>query len=369
MATENELLYRIALTLIHGVGDTTAKKLVAYCHGAEAVFKEKKRTLDNIPGIGAATVASILNPELFARAEQELEFITKNQISPLYYLDAEYPKRLKECEDGPILLYTKGNTNFNNPMVLSIVGSRMATHYGKKITEQVVEQLAPLNCLIVSGLAHGIDIAAHKAAMQHKLQTVGVVAHGLDMIYPAANRKYAHKMLEEGGWATDFMSGTFPDKMFFPRRNRIIAGLADATLVVEAAEKSGTLITAELAFGYQRDVMAVPGNVDSELSGGCNKLIRENKAALVTGATDIMNLLSWHLDDPTKKRTVQPRLFVELTPEEEVIVKLLQTHGATPIDMVGLKAGLPASKCSSLLFTLEFKGVVRPLPGKVYELV
>lgn len=367
MAAENELLYRIALTLIPGVGDTTAKKLIAYCKGVEGVFKEKKKALLAIPDIGPRTAELIVGQDVLARAEEEVEFIEKNNIIPLFYLDPTYPKRLKECEDGPVMLYTKGNTNFNNRRVLSIVGTRKPTNYGKKVTEQIVEDIAYLDCLIVSGLAYGIDITAHKAAMQHNLATVGVVAHGLDKIYPAAHRKYAERMLENGGWATDFISYTNPEQMFFPRRNRIIAGLADATLVIEAAEKSGTLITADLAVDYQRDVLAIPGNIDSELSVGCNKLIRENKAALVTSADDIINLLGWQPED-NRKKPIQPKLFVELTPEEELIVKLLQTEGPTGIDSVGLKAGLPASKCSSLLFTLEFKGMVKALPGKVYEL-
>lgn len=367
MTAQNELLYQIALTLLPGVGDTTAKKLVAYCGGVEAIFKQKKQHLMAIPDIGPKTAELIASQDVLPRAEEELAFIEKNEILPIFYLEANYPKRMRECEDGPVLLYTKGNTNFNNPRVLSIVGTRKITDYGTKITERIVEALAPTGCLIVSGLAYGVDITAHKAAIQHGLQTIGIVAHGLDILYPSVHRKYAKKMLDNGGIATDFMSGAQPDKMFFPRRNRIIAGLADATLVIEAAEKSGTLITAELAIGYNRDVMAVPGKVDDEFSIGCNKLIQQNKAALVTSGEDIINILNWQPEEGTKK-VIQPKLFVDLTAEEQALVDVLKGSKTMPIDEIGFKAGLPPSKCSSLLFTLEFKGVVKALPGKIYEL-
>lgn len=369
MTETDELLYRVALTLIPGIGDTTAKKLIAYCGGAEAIFKQKKKQLTHIPDIGPKTAELIINQDVLQRAEEEVKFIIKNNITPIFFTDEAYPQRLKQCDDGPVLLYTQGNTNFNNRKVLSIVGTRKVTDYGTKITEQIVRGMAGTGCLIVSGLAYGVDITSHKAALKNNLPTVGIVAHGLDMLYPALHRKYLDRMIENGGgWATDFMKGTIPDRMNFPRRNRIIAGLADATLVIEAAEKSGTLITADLAHGYDRDVLAVPGNVDSEVSVGCNKLIRENKAALVTSAEDIIALLNWD-SDTSKAKTVQSSLFIDLSPEEEALVKLLKTEGPTPIDIVGIKAGLPASKCSSLLFTLEFKGVVKALPGKVYELI
>lgn len=363
-----QLLYQIALTLMPGVGDTTAKKLIAYTGSAEAVFKQKKKHLLAIPDIGPKTADLITTEDVMARAEEELAFIEKNNINPIFYLDSNYPKRLRECEDGPILLYTQGNTNFNNNRVLSIVGTRKPTPYGTKLTEQIVETLAQTNCLIVSGLAFGIDITSHKAALKHSLQTVGIVAHGLDMLYPAGHAKYLKKMLDNGGIATDFTSGTFPDRMFFPRRNRIIAGLADATLVIEAAEKSGTLITAELAHGYNRDVLALPGNVDSEYSKGCNKLIKENKASLITSGEDIIKLLDWEDSDGTAK-TVQPTLFVDLSADEQTLVDILRIAKTMPIDEIGFKANFPPSKCSSLLFTLEFKGVVKALPGKVYQLL
>ncbi len=367
MTDQNELLYRVALTLLPGVGDIYAKKLVSYCGGVEAVFKQKKQHLMAIPDIGAKMAEQILSSDVMQRAEEEVAFMEKKDITPIFYLDSNYPKRLRECEDGPVLLYTLGNTNFNNARILSIVGTRKITEHGAKITEQIVEELAATNCLIVSGLAYGVDITAHKAALQHNLPTVGIVAHGLDILYPELHRKYANKMMANGGIATDFMSGNQPDKMFFPRRNRIIAGLADATLVIEAAEKSGTLITAELAVGYNRDVFAVPGRVEDEFSIGCNKLIKQNKAALVTSGEDIINLLNWE-SKGNKKKSIQPRLFVDLTTEEEILVNVLKDNGTTPIDEIGFKAGLTPSKCSSLLFTLEFKGVVKALPGKRYEL-
>lgn len=368
MKAEDELVYRIALTLIPGVGDITAKKLIAYCGGVEPIFNRKKNHLIAIPDVGPILAKAILEQDVLKRAEEEVNFIVKNDVTPIFYLDANYPRRLKDCEDGPVMLYTQGNTDFNNLRVLSIIGTRKNTDYGKKITEQIVEQLAPVNCLVVSGLAYGIDVIAHRAALKHGLPTVGIVAHGLDSVYPAAHKNYVERMKEKGGWATDFVSGTFPDRMHFPRRNRIIAGLADATLVIEAAEKSGTLITADLAHGYNRDVFAVPGNIGQEFSTGCNKLIRENKAALVTSASDLITMLGWQTDEK-KAKNIQPALFVDLNPEEQLLVDVLKESGLTPIDEIGFKSGLPPSKCSSLLFTLEFKGVVRALPGKVFELV
>lgn len=368
MIAEDELYYRIALTLIPGVGDITAKKLIAYCGGVAAIFTQKKAQLLTIPDVGPVLAKAIKEQNVLKRAEEEVNFISKNGITPIFYLDSNYPKRLKDCEDGPVMLYTQGDINFDNQRVLSIIGTRKNTDYGKKITEQVVEQLAPLGCLIVSGLAYGIDTISHREALKNNLPTLGVVAHGLDMVYPAQNRNMLEKMKANGGWCTDFISGTIPDRMNFPRRNRIIAGLADATLVIEAAEKSGTLITADLAHGYNRDVFAVPGNIGQEFSAGCNKLIRENKAALVTGAEDLVTMLGWQTDAKHAKN-IQRSLFVELNPDEQLLVDVLKANGLTPIDEIGFKSGLPPSKCSSLLFTLEFKGVVRALPGKVYELV
>src|SRR3954464_1941492 len=267
---KDHLKYEIALTLIPNIGDILAKKLLAYCGSAEQVFKEKRSTLEKIPGIGSIYARGILNHSIFDRAEEEIQFISDHNIQAIFYQDAAYPKRLIYCEDSPILLYFKGETNLNTEKVISIVGTREATEYGKTLCDQLIRDLSGYPVLIVSGLAHGIDAYAHRSALDHQLSTVCVLAHGLDKIYPAINRQLANKMLESGGWLSDFMSGTKADRENFPSRNRIVAGISDATIVIESKAKGGSLITAEIANSYNRDVFAFPGRVDDPYSAGCN---------------------------------------------------------------------------------------------------
>ena len=362
---EDSLKYKIALTLIPNIGDILAKKLLAYCGDAEQVFKEKRSTLEKIPGIGSAYARSIINHTVFDRAEQEMRFISDQKIQTFFYQDAAYPKRLTHCEDSPVMLYFKGNTNLNAEKVISIVGTREATEYGKKLCDQLIYDLSGYSVLIVSGLAHGIDAASHHAALDHQLSTVCVLAHGLDKIYPAINRSLALKMLEKGGWLSDFMSQTKADKENFPRRNRIVAGISDATIVVESKMKGGSLITAEIANSYNRDVFAFPGRVDDLHSAGCNSLIRQNKAALIQSAADIIYLLGWERSNATNT-PVQKQLFVELKPNEEIIVNVLKEKRQVAVDELCLLCKLPMSLVSSLLLTLEFAGIVKSLPGKVY---
>jgi len=359
------LLYKIGIGLIPGIGDVRAKKLIAYCGGVEAVFKEKKRLLLKIPGIGKAAVNEITSQSVLRRAEQEIEFIEKHNIAPLFYLDKEYPQRLKHCDDGPILLYYKGNADLNPPKVISIVGTRSATDYGKNICRQITAELAPYNVLIVSGLAYGIDTMAHKAALENKLNTIGVLGHGLDSIYPAANRELAKKIVTYGGLLTEFLSQTKPDRENFPQRNRIIAGMADAVIVIEAAERGGALITAEIALSYNRDVMAIPGNLNNVYSRGCNKLIKQNKAALIESAKDVIYCLGW---EDVLNKPAQKQLFVELNAEEEIIVNILKEQTNTAIDEITYKCNFAVSKVATLLLELEFKGVVNALPGKQFQL-
>ncbi|MDD3876483.1 MAG: DNA-processing protein DprA [Bacteroidales bacterium] len=361
------LQYIIGLGLIMGIGDVRAKKLIAYCGSAEAVFKEKKSHLLKIPGIGDILSKEILSQNVLKRAEEELTFIKKNEIKTLYYLDNDYPHRLKHCDDGPILLYYKGNAELNSPKVISIVGTRSATEYGKTMCRLLIEGLASYNVLVVSGLAYGIDTAAHKAALDNNLFTVGVLGHGLDTIYPAANRTLAVKMLNQGGLLTEYLSGTIPDKENFPKRNRIIAGMSDAVVVVEAAHRGGALITAEIGLSYNRDVMAVPGLVTSNYSKGCNRLIKQNKAALVESADDIIYTLGW--ENLKKTKPTQKALFQELSKEESVIVNILKEQTSTFIDEITFKSMLPVSRVATILLELEFKGMVNTLPGKRYTLV
>jgi len=361
-----ELLYQIALTLIPGIGDVNGKRLLSYCGGLEAVFKEKKEALLKIPGIGPVTIKSILNKSVFEFAEKEILFIEKFMIQTFFYLDEQYPHRLKNCEDSPILLYFKGNADLNDSKIISIVGTRNATSYGRKMCKEILEDFKSTNVLVVSGLAYGIDTLAHRNAVLNGLSTVGVLAHGLDRIYPAANRSLAEKMLNIGGLLTEFRSKTNPDRENFPRRNRIVSGLSDATIVIESALKGGALITAEIANSYNRDVFAVPGRTIDPYSEGCNFLIKTNRAALVQSAKDIKYLLGWDVDE--KKSKIQKEIFIELSAEEQKIVDLLKKNETLGIDQISIKMDLPTSKVASTLLNLEFQGVVQCLPGKVFKL-
>ena len=363
-----DLIYKLALTLIPGVGSVNGKSLVAYCGGVKAVFMEKKRALLKIPGIGEQTINAITNHNVFGRAEEELAFIEKNKIAPLFYLDKEYPIRLKQCHDSPLMLYYKGTSELNAPKVVAMVGTRKATEYGRDICRKIIEGLVELNVLIVSGLAYGIDTWSHKAALDNKLETVGVLGHGLDRIYPFANRALAEKMTEAGGLLCEYMSNTMPDRENFPMRNRIIAGISDAVIVVEAGASGGALITAEIANSYNRDVFAVPGRLGDPHSEGCNKLIKINKAALIQSAKDISYLLRWE-DEKDHKKNVQRQLFLNLSPDEELIVNTLREKGDMEIDTLLLETMLMPAKAASVLLNLEFEGVIRCLPGKVYRLL
>jgi len=365
----DDLLYNIAITELQGIGDITAKKLIAYCGSAKQVFSEKTKVLEKIPGIGSVYANSIYQSkiEALAIAENELKFIEKNTIQALFYLDENYPKRLLHCEDGPVVLYSKGNIDYNNQKVISIVGTRNATDYGKEFCNQIVSDLVPHHPLIVSGLAYGIDICSHKAAIKNNLATVGVLAHGLDRLYPSQHTAVANQMLENGGLASDYKSGTNADRENFPKRNRIIAGLSDITIVVESSKKGGSLITAYLANDYNRDVFALPGRLSDAQSEGCNNLIKSNKAALIQSVKDIEYIMSWESKKITDHK--QQRLFVELSEEEKMITQLLSQKDKLAIDDLSLQAKFPMSKTASLLLNLEFNGVIKSLPGKMYQLV
>lgn len=363
-----DLIYKLALTLIPGVGSVNGKSLVAYCGGVKAVFAEKKRALLKIPGIGEQTVNAIANHNVFGRAEEELVFIEKNKISPLFYLDKEYPIRLKQCHDSPLMLYYKGTADLNVPKVVAMVGTRKATEYGRDMCRKIVEGLVEHNVLVVSGLAYGIDTWSHKMSMDNKLETVGVLGHGLDRIYPFANRSLAEKMIENGGLLCEYMSNTLPDRENFPMRNRIIAGMSDAVVVVEAGSSGGALITAEIANSYSRDVFAIPGRIGDPHSEGCNKLIKINKAALIQSAKDISYLLNWDILKVLQK-PIQRQLFLSLSPDEELIVDKLKEKGDLDIDTLLIETSMLPAKAASILLNMEFEGVIRCMPGKVYRLI
>lgn len=363
----DQLLYQIGLTLIPGVGDVLGKKLVAWCGGPEAVFREKKRQLEKIPGIGQQTLSNILQQTVLKRAEEEIEFLQKKQFQALFYLDKAYPKRLQHCADSPMMLYFNGNTDLNAERCIGVVGTRSATEYGKQLCEQLAEELRSENVLVVSGLAYGIDTAAHRASLKHGLPTVGVLAHGLDRVYPYVNRSLAERMTEQGGLLTEFMNGTIPDRENFPKRNRIVAGMVDALIVVESARRGGALITADIANSYNRDVFAFPGRAGDVYSSGCNYLIRTNRAALIESASDLRYALGW--DNKKGMTPAQTRLFRDFSPEETLVVEAFAGEQEAGIDDIMLRSGLTASKLAGVLLALEFDAVILALPGKKYRLL
>jgi DNA processing protein len=362
-----ELIYRLGITLIPNIGDINAKKLIAYCGSAEAVFNEKKSTLIKIPGIGQIVCNSILESNVLKTAEKEIEFLEKNNFTIHYYLDKNYPKRLKHCSDSPILLFSDGKIDFNAEKSIGIVGTRQITEYGKSAVVKFIEGLAPYNPLVVSGLAFGVDILAHKECVKQNIPTVGILAHGLDMLYPKEHFKTVQKMKENGGIATEFFSNTNPDRENFPKRNRIVAGMCDIILVVEAAEKSGSLITADIAHSYNRDVAAIPGRIGDSTSKGCNKYIKLNKASLVEGPEDIAYMMGWTKDNE-KKEAFTPSLFIELSTDESKIIDIVKEKQKIAIDDLSFLSEFSMSKTSGLLLNLELKGVVKSLPGKMVQL-
>jgi DNA processing protein len=361
------LKYQIALTLIPGVGDVNGKRLVSYCAGVEAIFHEKRAALLKIPGIGQATVNSILSQQVLHRAEREIEFIVSNDLEPLFYTDANYPRRMLNCEDGPLLLYYKGTADLNASRMIAFVGTRKATDYGRDRCAEMIEDLKAKEVVVVSGLAYGIDGCAHRKAVDCGIETVGVMAHGHDRIYPLQHHRLAVSMLEHGGLLTEFPSGTNPDRENFPKRNRIVAGMCDAVVVIESAQKGGAMITAGLANSYNRDVFAVPGRTSDPASQGCNMLIKSNRAALAESLRDISYIMGW--DDLKKPAKAQRSLFVVLTEEEKILMELLDSRQAIGMDQLIVKANMPASKVASALLNLEFEGLVKSLPGKLFKLI
>jgi DNA processing protein len=362
-----ELIFKIATSLIPGIGDIGAKKLIAYCGGAEAIFKEKKASLIKIPGIGEVGAKKIINSNAIKLAEEELNHINKHNINVHYFLDPSYPQRLLHCEDGPIILYTKGHVDLNPKRMVSIVGTRKATIKGKEFTEKLIEELKPFNPVILSGLAYGIDISAHKSAIKQNLKTMAVLASGLDDVYPKTHHKYAKEMQEFGGLISDYRCNSSMVPANFAERNRIVAGMSDVVVVIESSAKGGSLITADLANGYNRDVFAVPGRTDDSQSVGCNRLIKTNKAALIESAKDIQYLLGWELNQKPKEN--QRKLFVELSKDEEKIIKAFRNETSISVDELALNAEFPMSQTTGILLGLEFKGIIRSLPGKVFELL
>ncbi len=364
----SELFYQLSLTLVPNIGDVQAKILVHHFGDAESIFKAKISALEKIEGIGEIRARSIKHFTDFHLAEHEEKFIDKYKIQALFLKDEAYPKRLLNCYDSPTLLFYKGAAGLNASKIIAIVGTRSNTDYGKVFTEKLVKDLADQNILIVSGLAFGIDAIVHKAALKNGLQTVGVVGHGLDKIYPAQHASLAKEMItERGGILTEFFSGTKPDKHNFPLRNRIVAGMSDATIIVESSVKGGSMITAKLADGYNRDVFAVPGRTNDKVSLGCNYLIKYNKAILLTDADELLDVLGWK--EKKSKPKKQRELFIELTQDERTIIGLLQEKEAVPIDEINIGSGLSSSAVACAILNLELQGVVQGMPGKMYKML
>ncbi len=362
---QTKLIYKIAITLIPGVGSVTAKRLISICGSAEAVFKESPSGLQKINGINQKIINSIRNKDLFHLAEKEIGFIERNDILILYYLDENYPFRLKQCADSPILLYIKGSTNLSTKRIIAIVGTRKPTSYGRDQCEKIVQGLSDYNVLIVSGLAYGIDTVAHQCALKYGLPTIAVLGHSLDRIYPSLNISLAKKILRDGALLTEFISGTKPDRENFPKRNRIVAGMVDGVIVIESAERGGALITADIALSYNREVMTIPGRVNDDLSGGCNWLIIDNKAALVRNATDVLKIMNWDI----KGKYIQKELnFDELDDRQRKIMRLLYEYRKINVDQLVALSGFKMQKLPAILLELEMKGLIRSYPGNSYEI-
>jgi DNA processing protein len=358
----SDLLYQIGLGQLRGLGSIQIKKMLALCGDAKSFFETPAHKFSRVEGIGEIRIKSMNRKEALKIAEKELEYIQRNKISCLFYTDPNYPTRLKHCIDGPLLLFGKGNANFNVPKVISIVGTRNITAYGKEMVEKIVADLAEHQVLVISGLAHGVDVHAHLAAMKNGLPTVGVLGHGLDTIYPAIHRGVAAKMvLESGGLITEFLSDMKGNRENFPKRNRVVAGMADAILVIEASEKGGALITANIAHSYNRDVFAVPGRVGDEYSLGCLNLIRRNVAQLVTSSKDIIQALNWDIAKSHPQKQMQ--LNLDLNELEQELVNLLDGVDSRSMDDIAFGLGLKVSQLSVLTLALELRGLIHILPG------
>ncbi|MCX6318541.1 MAG: DNA-processing protein DprA [Bacteroidetes bacterium] len=363
-----DIIYKIALTFVPNIGPVQAKILLQHCE-AEEIFHAKKSYLEKIEGIGPVRAQSIKKFNGFKRAEEELRFIEKFNIQPLFLTDERYPRRLLNCYDSPTLLYYKGQADLNASRIVSVIGTRSNTEYARQVTESLIQELASCQVTIVSGLAFGVDAIAHRAALKHTLPTVGVLAHGLGHIYPAEHASMARDMIAAGGGLlTEFSSQLKPDKHHFPTRNRVVAGMTDATIVIETATKGGSMITAELANNYNRDVFAFPGKISDLKSAGCNQLIKNNKAVLVAAVSDIPETMGWREKKSKKTAGAQKQLFIELNPHEKTITRLLEGRDSVHIDELNALSSLSSSAVAAAILSLELQNVVLSLPGKLYRL-
>lgn len=365
----SDLLYQLALTEVPNIGCVHAKILASEFGSADAIFKASQSKLEKIEGIGSVRAKAIKSFHDFSNAEEEIKFIEKYRINSLFISDKGYPQRLLNCYDSPTLLFSKGDVDLNNSKIISVIGTRSHTDYAKQQTDKLIKELKEQNVLIVSGMAYGVDALAHKAALKNDLPTVGVLGHGLDQIYPSDHSNLAKDMLKNsGGLLTEFRSKTKPDKHNFPTRNRIVAGMSDATIVIETGIKGGSMITAELANGYNKDVFAYPGKVTDNKSAGCNYLIKTNKAMLLTDAQELIEVMGWEERSQKSGVRSQKELFIELSKDEKIIVEILKEKDSVHIDDINFHSGLSSSAAAAAILNLELQSVVISLPGKVYKL-
>lgn len=363
---EEKLIAILRLQKCKNIGDITAKKLIVNVGDVTQIFKEKAVLLSKINGIGSPILKHLFDTKNIALAEKEVAYIKKNNISYAYFLEDTYPKNLQHCIDGPILLFKDGNLDFSNDKIISIVGTRNMSSYGRDFCTKFIKEIAEYNPIIVSGFAYGVDICAHKAAIENNLQTIAILAHGLEEIYPKVHKKYIHQVNENGGFLTEFWHEDTLRKENFLRRNRIVAGISKATIIIESATKGGSLSTANIANSYDRDVFAIPGRTTDIYSSGCNDLIKNNKAHLLSSPSDIVKMLNW--DVQKKSKAIQKQLFVELNENEQKIYDLLHNKGKQVLDVISLECNIPMYQLSSILLQMELKGISKPLPGKIFEL-
>lgn len=365
---QNDNFFLIALLEISGIGSSIARKLIEEYGSASAVFSLSLEKYKELGTVGRNIIEAIEKELVFNIAKDQVDYCETNGIEVLGFKDANYPQRLSHCSDAPLLLYYKGSSDLNSRKIVGIVGTRNATSYGKSMCKNVVEELAEQNVLIVSGLAYGIDVNAHQQAINYNTPTVGVLAHGLDTIYPKAHSSIANRMMSNGGLLTEYKIKTSPNRENFPKRNRIVAGMCDAIIVIESAISGGSMITAKLGNDYSRDVFAIPGRLGDKYSEGCNHLIKTNQAHLLQASKDISYILGWDAVK-SKSKVIQKELFVELNPEERRIMEFITEEKSTSIDEIAYAAQLPISQVSTQLLMLEFKGLIKQLPGKKYEKV
>lgn len=369
---KQEIIARLALIQIPGIGDLYAKLLTEYFKGAKFIFSSSRKELSEIPGIGSFLLGNLtsvkIKKEVFVRAEKELNYTESNNISILLYDDENYPKNLKDIDDSPYLLFYKGTDILKRSKMLSIVGTRKSTNYGQTMTRNIVNDLKDQDIIVVSGLAYGIDTYAHEFSVDNNIETIGVLAHGLDRIYPYKNSKLAEKMLAHGGLLTEFFSGTNPDRENFPKRNRIVAGISKATVVVEATVQGGALITTKIASSYGREVFAVPGRAIDPYSSGCNHVIKNQTASIIMDGTTVLEALNWEKEGNENMASKQMNLFTGLTKDEERIIDVISRTGKSSKEAISIAMGVKIASVSQILFSMEMKGLIESVPGNNFQL-